>query len=122
MNKNSISARRARWLKMKTKKKMSLRAIGKLEGVSSAYVAKIIGNTGLVRPVDEHLAAVYEFIKGFAAAQGFPPSNQDIADAFPSIKSNKPSSLSVVAYWLRKLEDAGKIERTAGIARGLKAL
>lgn len=122
MNKNSTDNRRLRWLHLRHDKKMSLRAIGKLEGVSGAYVQQVIGNTGYVRPVDEHLAAVHTFIKDFTAAQGYPPTNQDIAAAFPSLKSNKPTSSSVVAYWLGKLEEAGMIERAQGIARGLKAL
>lgn len=56
-------------------------------------------------------AAVLEAIKAFWVAEGFSPSIRDIMEA------TGISSTSVVRYHIIKLERAGVIERTPGVAR-----
>lgn len=120
-NKNTLEERRARFLHLRTVEKMSLRAIGKMEGVSGSYVAQVIGNTGNLRPMDGHLKAVHAFICNYTNNNGFRPSIDDIAQAFPNKSGVAPSS-SNVSYWLDKLRDAGLIERTPRISRGIRVL
>ena len=56
-------------------------------------------------------AAVLQAIQAFWAEEGFSPSIRDVMDA------TGITSTSVVRYHLLKLEQAGVIERTPGVAR-----
>lgn len=121
MNKND--PRYERWAHMRHEKKMSLRAIGDAEGVSYETVRQIVGGTGMVRrPYDETLNRVLAFIKTYAKRHGYAPSIEDIAETFPNLEGNAPTSTSVVSNWLDSLENMGKIKRTPFVSRGIKIL
>ncbi len=59
---------------------------------------------------------VLEFVRTFTALNEYPPTVREIGNALNIASTN------TVAYHLNQLEAAGLIERTPGLARGLKIM
>lgn len=113
--------RRVRLLDMRHNKRMTLGAIAKIEKVTSARIGQLIGTTGRIRD-NQSLLAIYRFVDKYRAEKGFSPSLEEISIAFPA-RDGKPSSSSVVRYWLDRMEELKMIApRLHGIPRSLRTL
>jgi repressor LexA len=64
--------------------------------------------------VEEKLQTVLQFIRGYLATEGYPPTYHEIADGCGF------KSTSNVSYYLKKLEQAGRITRKRNSARSLR--
>jgi len=73
-------------------------------------------HTLATRRAHNHRPVVLAFLRAFVAEHGYPPSVRDIRDGCGL------SSTSVVHRTLTDLEARGYIERTAGVARGLRVI
>jgi repressor LexA len=67
-----------------------------------------------VTELTDRQARILEYIKGFLAENGYPPTIREIGQALGI------SSTSVVNYNLNKLEKAGLLGRDSQVSRGLK--
>lgn len=100
--------RRSQMIEVKQKEKLSLREIGERFGVSGARVGQIIGPIGHIRPVKNHLLSVYRWIENYISINGFSPTVSEIGNHFKN-RNGKPTSSSVVHYWLDRMENLALI-------------
>ena len=69
-----------------------------------------------IKPLSTKQERIINFVTGFLHGRGYPSTIRDIAAGCGI------SSTSVVAYNLKKLEQAGYIRRHSDISRGIKFL
>jgi repressor LexA len=66
------------------------------------------------RLADTRTESIYRFLKTYIQERGWPPSMREIGEACGV------SSMSMVSFYLRRLEKLGSIKRQKGQARGIQ--
>ena len=69
----------------------------------------------------EHLIAVKKWLEAYRKENGYPPTNREVAIAFPT-DAGLPRSTVVVRYWYARMAEAGMIHYHPHIARGMEIL